>query len=338
MRRQGRNLAEATQHLGYLERLYPTSVGEACFIDADGEEFARVVRGEIAGAGDLSTEEEQAPFFAPAFALDFGQTHQTKPYVSPDTKEWVVANATLVPQPDRRKRAIVHFEVTIESFRRALGADPSAELRVVDAQTGRVVIDAQRPQRVGARLGVSDDRRFAGLAQSAGRSGATEVAGRRSAYRRIRSTAGNANDWLVVATAKAPTSSWISGIGPAPLAMLAVALVIIVLAGVSLRATRRELEAQATTDALTGLGNRRKLLGDLERRVKAAGVDRPGGADAVRSQRLQELQRHVRPSGRRRPARAPGACAGRSGCRVRRSGLPPGRRRVLRHRQRGAAA
>jgi diguanylate cyclase (GGDEF)-like protein len=275
VRRQGRGITEVTHHLEYLERLYPNSIGEACFIDSNGEEFARVVRGEIAPADDLSTEEEKAPFFAPAFALSFGETHQTRPYVSPDTKEWVVANATLIPQADRHKRAIVHFEVTIESFRRAMGATSSAELRVVDAQTGNVVIDAQHPQLVGARLGVAQDRRFVGLTRAAGRSGVTEVAGRKSAYRRIRSTAGNANDWVVVATARTPTSGWISGMGPAPLAMLVVALLIIALAGVSLRAARRELEAQATTDALTGLGNRRKLLRELDRRVKTATADNP---------------------------------------------------------------
>ena len=98
---------------------------------------------------------------------------------------------------------------------------------------------------------------------------------RRSAYRRIRPTAGNANDWLVVATARTPTNGWICGMGAAPLAMLGVALVIIVLAGVSLRAARRELEIQATTDALTGLGNRRKLHADLDRRVKSARADEP---------------------------------------------------------------
>jgi two-component system cell cycle response regulator len=54
----------------------------------------------------------------------------------------------------------------------------------------------------------------------------------------------------------------------APLAMLALAIVVIALSGVALRAVRRELEAQARTDALTGLGNRRKLQSDLERRVK----------------------------------------------------------------------
>src|SRR5215212_10530902 len=140
VRRQGRNIAEVTNHLRYLERLYPTSIGEACFINADGEELARVVRGKVARPSELSTQEKQAPFFAPTFALGFGETHQTTPYVSPDTKEWVVANATLIPQRDRRKRAIVHFEVTVESFRRAMGVTESAELRVIDARTGRVVI------------------------------------------------------------------------------------------------------------------------------------------------------------------------------------------------------
>src|SRR3954466_8531890 len=41
VRRQSRSLREVTHHLRYLEQLYPTSIGEACFIDARGEEFAR---------------------------------------------------------------------------------------------------------------------------------------------------------------------------------------------------------------------------------------------------------------------------------------------------------
>jgi len=69
--RPRRALRDVVQHLGYLEQLYPSSIGEACFIDADGNEFARVVRGRVARAGELSTSEEQTPFFAPTFALDF---------------------------------------------------------------------------------------------------------------------------------------------------------------------------------------------------------------------------------------------------------------------------
>jgi diguanylate cyclase (GGDEF)-like protein len=274
VRRQSRSVREATMQLRYLERLYPGSIGEACFIDAQGEEFMRVVRGTVARPGDLSTEEEQAPFFAPTFALRPGQTHQTSPYVSPDTKEWVVANATQVPGYLGASGAIVHFEVTVESFRRAMGATRGAELRVVDGRTGRVIIDSGVPQRVGARLGVPEDARFRAVAARADRQGVTEVDGHTVAFRRIKSTPGNANDWLVVASARTPGASLLA-IGAVPAAMLALALVVVVLAGVSLRAARRELEAHANTDALTGLGNRRRLLADLERAARIATVDDP---------------------------------------------------------------
>jgi diguanylate cyclase (GGDEF)-like protein len=223
----------------------------------------------------LSTQEERTVFFAPTFALKFGQVHQTRPYVSPDTKEWVVANATLIPQADRRKRAIAHFEVTVESFRRALAAAGGYDVRVIDARTGQVVIDGDTPQSAGAALGVPHERSFARVARSGGRAGSMDVDGRLSAYRRVRTTVGNANDWLVVATVKAPLGSFISSIGLIPFAMLAVALALVALAGVSLRAGRRELEAHAATDALTGLGNRRKLLSDLERRMRAATSESP---------------------------------------------------------------
>jgi len=274
VRRQSRNIGEVTHHLGYLEQLYPTSIGEACFIDADGEEFARAVRGEIAAPEDLSTVEEQTVFFAPTFALDFGQVHQTRPYVSPDTKEWVVANATLIPQADGQKRAFVHFEVTVESFRRVMGAaGKSYELRVIDGRTGKVVIDGARPQRVGAALGVPRDARFAGLARGARSAGVTEVAGHRTALRHIESTVGNANDWLILAVSRTPSPSLVGSFGVGSIGMIALAAVLLAFALLNARAGA--LRSEANTDVLTGLANRRRFLRRLEHATDAAASERP---------------------------------------------------------------
>ena len=271
VRSGGRELADVTTALAYLERLYPTSIGETCFIDHTGAEAVRVVRGRVAPAGDLSTQEETAPFFAPTFALPIGEVHQARPYVSPDTKEWVVANATPTPSTDGVKRSIVHFEVTVESFRRAAaGDDDEYELRVVDAASGRVVISGEHPQRIGAPLGVPSDKRFIDLARHAGTAGTLTIDGRQAAYRRVRRQAGNANDWLLVATATSPTPSLLQSLGIAPIGMLVLALLLGLLGAFGLRAQRRELQDAAETDSLTGLANRRRLIEDLERRVARA--------------------------------------------------------------------
>ncbi len=61
---------------------------------------------------------------------------------------------------------------------------------------------------------------------------------------------------------------------------------------------------ESITDVLTGLGNRRKLVWDLESRL---GEDHPTSSspDDLRPGRLQGLQRQLRPPGGRRVARPP---------------------------------
>src|SRR3954447_13175415 len=147
VRRGGATLDAVNDSLSYLERLYPDRIGEACFIDAGGAENARMVRGQRAGYADLSPDESKNPFFAPSFKLGRDQVYQAKPYVSPDTNEWVIANSTLVPTADGSKPAIVHFEVTLDSFRREAIAHSQRTVLVVDADTGQVVINSLRPQQ-----------------------------------------------------------------------------------------------------------------------------------------------------------------------------------------------
>jgi diguanylate cyclase (GGDEF)-like protein len=147
------------------------------------------------------------------------------------------------------------------------------ELRVVDARTGRVVIDGLRRQRIGAALGTPDERRFAALTQVAGRSGIVSVADRPTAYRRVQRQTGNANDWMLLATSSTPQPSLLGGLGPTPIGMVVLALVLAVMGAIGLRAQKRELETAAETDALTGLGNRRALLADLDRRLARAAAE-----------------------------------------------------------------
>jgi diguanylate cyclase (GGDEF)-like protein len=264
----------ANDALVYLESLFPRSIGELCFIDRSGSENARVVHGKRAPVSDLSPDEASNPFFGPTFALRPGQVFQSQPYVSPDTHDWVIGNATPIPLgPKRTSVAIVHYELSVESFRRQLRSDghDAYRISVVDARTGRVVIDGSRPQQVGAALGVPSDHRFDTLTYRTAKDDVLRIDGHVAAYRRLHSGVGNANDWILVATAAHPIPGFLASLGAAPLAMLAVAFVLMTLGGLVLRASHRELSTAAVSDPLTGLPNRRRLYADLERRTARAG-------------------------------------------------------------------
>ena len=275
VRRGGPVLDEANEALGYLEQLFPDSIGEACFIDRAGPEIARMVRGERATLEDLSPDESGAAFFAPTFALAHGQVYQARPYVSPDTKEWVISNSTLMPTADGSKPAIVHFEVTIESFRRvAASLGSQFDITVVDARTGQVVLDSRRPQRIGAPLGVPDDRRFAPVVAARRPQGSSSVGDRPVAYQHLQRQRHNANDWFVMAAARSPVGP-LYGVGAWSMALVVAALALLVFAAISFLTHHRLLVATSMADALTGISNRRKLKLDLEQGLKEASPAKP---------------------------------------------------------------
>jgi diguanylate cyclase (GGDEF)-like protein len=256
IRRGGPLIEHVQQALLFLERLYPDSIGEACFIDAGGAEVARVVDRRLAPAAKLSPDESKNPFFAPTFELPAGEVYQARPYVSPDTREWVVSNSTLLPWLGAP--AIVHFELTIESFRRALAADGSSGLEtlVVDGRMGGIVIDSTKPQRIGQPLGAASDHRFAPVVGDA--PGLGTVAGRRVAWLHLPASQTNQNDWYIVVAA-----SPVGGIGASSKLLIGLLLLLLVLIAIVLARRWEHQHAEAKTDVLTGLGNRRSLLEDL---------------------------------------------------------------------------
>ena len=172
LRRDSPYVDGANDALVYLESLFPNQIGELCFIDRSGSENARVVHGRRAPVSDLSPDEADNPFFAPTFALRPGQVFQSRPYVSPDTHDWVIGNATPIPLgAQRRSVAIVHYELSVESFRRELQrrrrrVRPAARRR---PQRPRRSSTARGPRRSAAPLGVPGDHRFAAWRGSAAR-------------------------------------------------------------------------------------------------------------------------------------------------------------------------
>jgi diguanylate cyclase (GGDEF)-like protein len=275
IRRGGRVLDKTNQALGYLEELFPDSIGEACFIDRAGPEIARMVRGVRATPADLSPDESGAPFFAPTFALAHKQVYQARPYVSPDTKEWVISNSTLMPTADGSKQAIVHFEVTIESFRKvAASLTNRFDIVVVDARNGQVMLDSRQPQQIGAPLGSPDDHRFQPVTKAGRATGSGSVDDRPLAYQHLEEHSHNANDWYVVAAARTPVGP-LYGVSGWSVALVVVALALLVFAAISFLAQHRLLVATSMTDALTGIPNRRQLKADLDQELKQASRDRP---------------------------------------------------------------
>jgi methyl-accepting chemotaxis protein len=208
----------AERSLAFLERLYPGAIGEACLIDRRGPEIARVTDGKAAGLDDLSPDESKAPFFRPTFALERGQAYQARPYLSPDTGEWVISNSAQLLL-GRSAPAFAHFEISIESFRlRAAAQAGRLNTQVLDARSGAVVIDAHTSQRGRDKLGNPRDRRFAKLVRSAQTRGTATLAGHRVSFVRMSRQAGNANDWYVVAIA--PTGALGGGLDAGALGLL----------------------------------------------------------------------------------------------------------------------
>ena len=213
--------------LAAFEALYPDGIGEACFIDRAGPEVARVTRGDRAPVSDLSADESGSAFFGGTFGLRTGQAYQAQPYISPDTNDWVISNSSPLPHVNGRSPAFVHFEVSLESFRRqAAAAHAGADLQVVDLRTGRVVFDTAQPIRQKLKTLGSANGWSRALRSSGVRTGVLEQGGRRAAFTALSPSTGNQNRWAVVAVARTPLPSGLGAIGFGPLGMAIGALLL----------------------------------------------------------------------------------------------------------------
>lgn len=96
-------------------------INEFCFIGTDGAERTRFVKGKV--AKDLSLDETDNPFFAPTLDLKRNAVHQTAPYISPDTNDWMMATTTPIFDDEGRVLAFIHFERSVDQVTKILKAN-----------------------------------------------------------------------------------------------------------------------------------------------------------------------------------------------------------------------
>ena len=168
LRRDSPYVDGANDALVYLESLFPNQIGELCFIDRSGSENARVVHGKRAPVSDLSPDEADNPFFAPHLRP---ASRPGLPVPARTCRPTRTTGSSATPRRSRSARSAAPWPSSTTSCpSRASAAQLRADddeyaLHLVDARTGRVIIDSSRPQKVGAPLGVPGDRRFADVAR-----------------------------------------------------------------------------------------------------------------------------------------------------------------------------
>lgn len=240
---------------------------------SSGHELARVTEGFPAPVAELATNEASNAFFAPTLALALGQVYQAPPYVSPDTRHWVISNSTWIRQTNGRP-LIVHFEVGLDSFQQYLTTSSrNQHVAVVDRRTGRVILQDHT-----ALPPTSRESRFprspaaARLAFGTTSTGSITADGQRLEVSDAARTTGNANEWAILEWSTGRASSippWVGGAAAA----LGAGLILLFL--VVLRRQHGALRMAARLDHLTGMANRQALEEALDRAVADAAS--PGG-------------------------------------------------------------
>ncbi len=126
-------------------------VDEMCLISTDGREITRIVFDKIAPDNELSRDESDAPFFKASVKKGTKGVHVQDPYLSSDSKRWVIAYTSPIMTDDGKKPAFLHYEIPLSFFARemAKGLSGPDEYLLIVGDDGLLWTDSRRAHQLG---------------------------------------------------------------------------------------------------------------------------------------------------------------------------------------------
>ena len=261
----GREINEA---LAYLWTLYPKRIVAAGYVDANGAENARVVRGRSVPAVDLLKDVRSWPDFAQGLRTPPGKAWVSPTLMSARAGVRVVAATTPVIV-NGKLRAFVELELATSELNAVLatGTEEQAGLeRSAAKSSGLALVDngGTVVSRVGRDFTVTAAMLRPGLGSGNGLRYAASPLPRSSV---------EGGNWYVVATTYTPSALALT-LAPTQSGIVLLAVLMFVLAAIAARRSqaasaeefsaeqraRAEAEHRSRTDALTGLFNRRHAV------------------------------------------------------------------------------
>ncbi|MEO8108162.1 MAG: methyl-accepting chemotaxis protein, partial [Actinomycetes bacterium] len=224
----GKTRQEIVDLLAYIQTLFPGSVARSGYADAQtGEEIAEVVNGAQSPTVTLEPNADvKLPFFQSVLLLPTDWLYQSKPYFSPETNEWVMANGTAIVV-NGKKRGVLYYELRLDALRAGLlEREGDATMRAVTQRTALVAIDSRISQTSETDFGQSDDLTFESAMASFDASGLTTVGDERVAYVEMDPSETlqivNDNDWYITASEPVIMTGITAAASPLLVALLAI--------------------------------------------------------------------------------------------------------------------
>jgi diguanylate cyclase (GGDEF)-like protein len=276
------NLIGAAGVIDNYARCARRAFGQKLRMEACKQDIAHVASGQEYRPEQLeSLRQEGQQWVQATMKLKPGQVYTGKTTISTDySGSFVVTYSTLLPTIASKPRGMLYFELNIDAFRKGVADQVTRshlnglDLAVIDQKTGGIMMSSSSDAVV-LGLNAPWDRRFVSVTHQKSPSGVTTISTSkgpmRVAWQRIPIASLDANNWTVVAVAPAPSGNVITN-NPIPVALMGVALFVIAFI-MGRRWVRTS--TQALTDPLTSLGNRRKLVVDLQKALPDAAETTP---------------------------------------------------------------